>query len=385
MLKLILPLTTQDTNSDRKDSEPLALLVHPQQPLSYLERLIQAELPTLKTKDGKEKIPAVYFRAEDSMQDELEPSKAQSTPVEDSDASEKENEEDFETVDEIRIDGKTEKTGKLNQKKKKDKMVEREKETNERLNRRSAEDANKMRGGHGEGGVESYSGLGQDAPGDKQGSRKFVRWSSSTEIGDFIRDAARGQEFAVEIEGAPNDIRVGVPSFNDRTYYLRMRLRKTSTKISDMAEVKKECDRLAHKSAQRVAMAGFGILVSWWGAVYILTFETGYGWDVMEPVTVRLPLPPRPTIFTFPIPLLPFSTPAIHTYATPVPRRPLHPNRRLCLVSVPQPRSQLQIRHELHHLASAIETLRRAGVRPPEMGDADRRGERAAERDQGGG
>jgi hypothetical protein len=361
MLKLILPLTTQDANSDRKDSEPLALLVHPQQPLSYLERLIQAELPTLKTKDGKEKIPAVYFRAEDSMQDELEPSKAQSTPVEDSEVSEKENEEDFETADEIRIDGKTERTGKLNKKKKKDKMVEKEKETNARLNRTSTEDADKMRGGHGEGGVESYSGLGQDAPSDKQGSRKFVRWSSSTEIGDFIRDAARGQEFAVEIEGAPKDIRVGVPSFNDRTYYLRMRLRKTSTKISDMAEVKKECDRLAHKSAQTVAMAGFGILVSWWGAVYILTFETGYGWDVMEPVTVRLPLPPHST--PFPVPLLPFFLLLhVHTYAIPVPRRSLYPNRWLRVVSVPQPRSQLQIRHELHHLASAIETLRRAGL-----------------------
>lgn len=41
MLKLILPLTTRDVNDDRKDAEPLALLVHPQQPLSYLERLIQ--------------------------------------------------------------------------------------------------------------------------------------------------------------------------------------------------------------------------------------------------------------------------------------------------------------------------------------------------------
>lgn len=41
MLKLILPLTTRDANDDRKDVEPLALLVHPQQPLSYLERLIQ--------------------------------------------------------------------------------------------------------------------------------------------------------------------------------------------------------------------------------------------------------------------------------------------------------------------------------------------------------
>lgn len=60
--------------------------------------------------------------------------------------------------------------------------------------------------------------MGYEAPTDKNEQRKFVRLSGSTEIGDFIRDAARGQEFAIEIEGAPNDVRVGVPSFNDRTY-----------------------------------------------------------------------------------------------------------------------------------------------------------------------
>jgi hypothetical protein len=292
MLKLILPLTTQDTNTDRKDVEPLALLVHPQQPLSYLERLIQAELPTIK-EDGKERIPSVYFRAEDSMQDELEPSQPEETSVSEKSEEEleetkgggkdevKENEikedeineeeEDFEKVDEIRINGKTEKTGKL---------------SGPVTDRKTGIEAAALRRGHGEGGVESYSGLGQDAPADKTSERKFVRWSSSTEIGDFIRDAARGQEFIVEIEGAPEDIRVGVPSFNDRTYYLRMRLRKTSKKIADMAALKKECDHLAHKSAQWVAKAGFTGLVGWWSVVYYLTFKTDLGWDVMEPVTV---------------------------------------------------------------------------------------------------
>lgn len=42
-------------------------LVHPQQPLSYLERLIQSELPTLKNSQSEDKIPAVHFRAEDSQ------------------------------------------------------------------------------------------------------------------------------------------------------------------------------------------------------------------------------------------------------------------------------------------------------------------------------
>ena len=279
MLKLILPLTTKDANSDRKDVEPLALLVHPQQPLSYLERLIQAELPPFKDQNGRERIPNVHFRAEDSMQDELEPSKPQPTPVstQHEPLQDKEGVEDFEKVDETRIDGKVERTGKLSG-------------GGETLNRKTPDEAASLRGGPGKGGVESYSGLGHEAPADKQGERKFVRWSSSTEIGDFIRDAARGQEFAVEIEGAPREIRVGVPSFNDRTYYLRMRLRKTSKKISDMAEVKELCDQLAHKGAQRVAMGGFGVLCGWWYLVYRLTFETDLGWDVMEPVTVSLPL-----------------------------------------------------------------------------------------------
>ena len=65
MLKLILPLTTRDANKDRKDVEPLALLVHPQQPLSYLERLIQSELPMLED-NGKERAPSITFRAQDS-------------------------------------------------------------------------------------------------------------------------------------------------------------------------------------------------------------------------------------------------------------------------------------------------------------------------------
>jgi hypothetical protein len=207
------------------------------------------------------------------MQSDAQPSEPVETPVSnDSEVvSDQDGHEDFEKVDEIRVDGKTERTGKLSGNVK---------------NRKSPEEAVELRKGVGKGGVESYSGLGQDAPSDKTGERKFVRWSSSTELGDFIRDAARGQEFAIEIEGAPEEIRVGVPSFNDRTYYLRMRLRKTSRNISNMADVKKECDELAHKAAQRVATAGFMGVVGWWGVVYYLTFQTDLGWDVMEPVTV---------------------------------------------------------------------------------------------------
>ena len=246
-------------NDDPKSIEPLALLVHPQQPLSYLERLIQAELPIIKTEDGKEKVPEVFFRAEDSTQYK--------------DLRKEVDSNAEEGGEKTMIDGELVKVGKISKK------DARASESNARLQAEAG-----LRGGPGEGGVESYSGLGREVSTPLDDAR-FVRWSSSTEIGDFIRDAARGKEFAVEIEGEREGIRVGVPSFNDRTHYLRLRLKKSSRKLEDMAKIKKECDDIAHRSAQRIAMGGFGILVTWWVAIYHFTFQTSYGWDTMEPIT----------------------------------------------------------------------------------------------------
>lgn len=116
---------------------------------------------------------------------------------------------------------------------------------------------------------------------------QWIRWSGSTELGDFIRDAARGREFAVVVDGLGAEIRVGVPSFNDRTHYMRLRLRRMSRKIEQQARIKHECDLLAHRGAHRLAKAGFGALSAWWGTVYFVTFHTDAGWDLVEPVTVR--------------------------------------------------------------------------------------------------
>ena len=229
LLKLVLPLTTSDQNDDRKDVAPLALLIHPQQPLSYLERLIQAELPTMTNDKGENRVPAISFRAAEAKDDEIKPKKQ--TPEE-------------------------------------QQRGQKKSQGNEPL---------------GDGGVQSYSGAGREGSGEDSG--EFVRWSASTEIGDFIRDAARAKEFEVEIEGNPKAIQVAVPSFNDRTYYLRQRLRRTSRKIADMASIKQECDAAAHRSGRRVAMGGCGLLIGYWYLVYRLTFETDLGWDVMEPVT----------------------------------------------------------------------------------------------------
>jgi len=74
LLKLVIPLANeadqqQDGEDGKRDFEPLALLVHPSQPLSYLERLVQSELPTLKDR-GKERVRSVEFRAPESVKDE---------------------------------------------------------------------------------------------------------------------------------------------------------------------------------------------------------------------------------------------------------------------------------------------------------------------------
>ncbi|KAJ4417924.1 hypothetical protein N0V82_005881 [Gnomoniopsis sp. IMI 355080] len=231
LLKLIVPLPIgvekdKDNNNSRDFAravsandtiQPLALLIHPQQPLSYVERLIQAELPPV-LEDGKEKVPNIYFRAEDSAED----------------------------------------------------------------------DDNAQHESDRRAHVESYSGLGHEADAKHataEDEKNWVRWSSSTEMGDFIRDAARGREFVIEVEGYNLSMRVSVPSFNDRTYYLRMRMRRMSRQIDQLARIKAECDELAHKSAHRLAQGGFAALAGWWGVVYYVTFQTDAGWDLVEPVT----------------------------------------------------------------------------------------------------
>ncbi|KAH7040566.1 uncharacterized protein B0I36DRAFT_12426 [Microdochium trichocladiopsis] len=231
LLKLILPLPVDAVHDEHgntgefralgqnQDIQPLALLIHPQQPLSYLERLIQAELPPTTDKDGREKMPNVYFLAEAAERDE--------------DGEQRENHSD------------------------------QDKDSH----------------------VVSYSGLGREGEAPPPDSHEdWVRWSSSTEIGDFIRDAARGREFAIVVDGQ-SEMRVSVPSFNDRTHFMRVRLRRLSRKIEEQSKIKQECDRLAHRGAHRLAQAGFGAISVWWGTVYYLTFHTDLGWDYMEPVT----------------------------------------------------------------------------------------------------
>jgi calcium uniporter protein, mitochondrial len=207
LLKLVVPLGSiaekhKQLEKDGKDGdeglEPLALLIHPEQPLSYLERLLQAEMPMVGEK-GKEHVPEVSFRAPDS--------EGEGEGVSRGSQETGKGDENLET---LVIDGKRVKIGKI---------------SGGRAEVKATEDADD--GGHNLG---------------------FVRWSSSTEIGDFIRDAARTGHFALEIEGSAKPILVAVPSFKDRTFYLRMRLRQRGREISRLADAKRECDEIAEKA-----------------------------------------------------------------------------------------------------------------------------------------
>ncbi|GAB1210027.1 hypothetical protein APSETT445_008817 [Aspergillus pseudonomiae] len=220
-----------------------AILIHPQQPLSYLERLIQDEIPPVSIDGAKPRPPAVSFIALQMDDNPVIPKKSM-----------------YETTDtEVHRLGE----------------IGAGHEARQRRRRPDEED-------------DTYSYLRRGEPGKSNREERFVRWSQSTEVGDFVRDASRAREFIVSIEGGPAGLRqihVTVPSFDQRTHFLRMRLRKISGRIQSIAEIKHECDALAHRGAQRVAVGGFGILAMWWYLVYKLTFETDLGWDTMEPVT----------------------------------------------------------------------------------------------------
>ncbi|CAE6435513.1 unnamed protein product, partial [Rhizoctonia solani] len=108
-----------------------------------------------------------------------------------------------------------------------------------------------------------------------------IQWSDSTDIGDFVMEAAQNREFAITISQKPpepeNEVRINVvvPSFRSRTRFLRQRLRNVSNELSKLEVVKRDCDHIAYRSARRLALGGFAILLVYFGAVVRLTF-----WDL---------------------------------------------------------------------------------------------------------
>lgn len=102
-----------------------------------------------------------------------------------------------------------------------------------------------------------------------------MRWSTSTEVGDFIGNVARGKEFVIEVEGR-DGVPVGMPTFKQWTHYLRQRLIAMTGEIELQARLKSECDMIARRGAQRVVSGFFG-LMGCLAAVYWLTFKASLG------------------------------------------------------------------------------------------------------------
>ncbi|TFL07857.1 hypothetical protein BDV98DRAFT_39671 [Pterulicium gracile] len=122
-------------------------------------------------------------------------------------------------------------------------------------------------------------------------------WSDSTDVGDFVKEASNTAKFTIHFEWATVEgkgkkpvvehrahLDVKVPTFADRTKYLRKRLDYVNEEMNTMEGLKKLCDKEAHKGARRMAVTGLAMLVGYWGTVTRLTFWD-LGWEVMEPVT----------------------------------------------------------------------------------------------------
>lgn len=101
--------------------------------------------------------------------------------------------------------------------------------------------------------------------------RHDQRWSSATGIGDFLREAARMGSFTITI--GPRNVRVNVPTFEERTRFLRAALHQKTKRIEELTRVKDECDRIARRTTQRYAFGGAGVMSCWWLTVGILTFS----------------------------------------------------------------------------------------------------------------
>ena len=105
-------------------------------------------------------------------------------------------------------------------------------------------------------------------------------WPTSAEVGDFIRNVARDKEFVIEVEGR-DGVPVGMPSFKQWTHYLQ-RLVAVMREIELQVRLKLECDRIARRGAQRVAVSGFWGLVGCLAAVYWVTLKASLGYVLYD-------------------------------------------------------------------------------------------------------
>lgn len=88
-------------------------------------------------------------------------------------------------------------------------------------------------------------------------------------------NGSEGEIKATEIEETV--LSVQVPTFMDRTIFLRRRLGTVESRLEEMRVIKKRCDQEANRGARRMAVGGLGMLVVYWATVCRLTFWD-FGW-----------------------------------------------------------------------------------------------------------
>lgn len=79
----------------------------------------------------------------------------------------------------------------------------------------------------------------------RNASPQTHQWAQATELGDFVQEAAKDSKFVVAIQEEghqPNFIAVRVPTFEQRTRFLRNRLIDVAREMQSLLDIKTECD-----------------------------------------------------------------------------------------------------------------------------------------------
>lgn len=79
----------------------------------------------------------------------------------------------------------------------------------------------------------------------------MYQWAQATELGDFVQEAAKDRKFVIAIKEhesqEPKLLKIRVPSFEERTQFLRQRLVEVTKEMQSLLDIKSECDVRIHR------------------------------------------------------------------------------------------------------------------------------------------
>lgn len=86
----------------------------------------------------------------------------------------------------------------------------------------------------------------QKASSSSSSSSTHHQWAQATELGDFVQEAAKDRKFIIAIKEHnshdPALVKIRVPSFEERTLFLRRRLVQVTKEMQSLLDIKSECD-----------------------------------------------------------------------------------------------------------------------------------------------